>query len=107
MKQTVTLHIVRFTGAMNSGAIEAWTSDRRQFDGGLDNCIYLGAVETEIEVPEIDETLAQIEQIEKQIQRARETAEMKINYLMERISKLRAITHNPGDAVTDNDDLPF
>ena len=64
----------------------------------FENSVSLGSVEVEIEVPEIDTRQAAIDALEKQIQKERADSEVRVNLLLDRISNLRAIGHDGGEA---------
>lgn len=59
--------------------------------------VLLGTIEQEIEVPELSpEALnkAQIDILEAGIQRERADSQVRVNHLLDRISKLKAISHD-------------
>lgn len=60
--------------------------------------VLLGAHEIELEVPEFDIRGKAIVVLEKEIQKERAESQVRVNLLMESISKLQAIGHDGGDA---------
>lgn len=55
--------------------------------------ILLGEVEVDIDYPEIDTHQAQIDALEAEVSEVRAESQSKINYLLDRISKLKCLTH--------------
>lgn len=92
-KQTITLHMYEGTGPWNPGSREVFESDMRDIPSFMEYRIYIGATATEIDWPEIDTRQLQIDALEAQIKRERIDSETKVNLLLDRISKLRAIAH--------------
>jgi hypothetical protein len=92
-KQTVTLHMYESTSAWSAGAKEVWQTDFRTSNICMKDRIWLGQVDVEIDFPEIDTRQLQIDALEQQIQQERADSEVRVNLLLDRISKLRAIAH--------------
>lgn len=55
--------------------------------------VCLGEVDVEIEVPDVDVTGLQIEALERELKQERADSQLRQNILLDRISKLKAITH--------------
>ena len=55
--------------------------------------VLLGTVEQEIEVPDIDTNQLQINALEQAVQAERAESQSRVNILLDRISKLKAIGH--------------
>lgn len=91
-KQTVTLHMYESTATWNPGAKGVLPFDFRGNPAGNDR-IWIGQVDVEIDFPEVDTRQLQIESLEQQIQQERADSEVRVNLLLDRISKLRAIAH--------------
>ena len=60
----------------------------------FEDCVSLGSVVVEIDVPEIDTRQAAVDALEAQIQQERADSQMRVNLLQERIGKLLAIGHD-------------
>jgi hypothetical protein len=99
MKQVFTLFITqsipRFGGV---GKININDFNLAQgYDNREPSHILLGTVEQEIEVPDMSPealTQAQIDILESGIQRERADSQVRVNHLLDRISKLKAISHD-------------
>lgn len=91
-KQTVTLHMYETTGAWNPGAKGVLHFDFRG-TGMESDRVWIGKVDVEIDFPEIDTRQLQIDVLEKQIDKERADSQVRVNLLLERISKLQAIAH--------------
>ena len=88
MKQKHTLHLYQI---VDTGAKIIEEVDWRIYgDGCMTNRIYLGTHEVEIDWPEDN---GMIEALESQIVKERAASQMRINILLDRISSLKAITH--------------
>ena len=93
--KTVTLHLYAKTGIYaNEGDTEVSQHDFRNVPGCMDNRIWLGQTEVEIDSPEIYTRAAQIEQLESQIESVQVESRKAVNLLLDRISNLRAIGHD-------------
>lgn len=94
-KQIFTLYITQSTSMY--GGNEVSVNDfnmAKSYDGKPANCVLLGTIEQEIEIPEIDLVMAEIENLEQSIQHERAQSQSKVNILLDRISKLKAIGHD-------------
>lgn len=59
----------------------------------FEDCVALGQVEFELDVPEVDTRQLQIDALNDQIQRERADSQVRVNLLLERISKLQCLAH--------------
>lgn len=91
--ENVTLHLYRRTGDYMREELAVENFDWRKIPGCMKDRVHLGAVEVQIEVPEVDLRPLLIQQLEEEIRQVRADSEAKVCALMERISKLQAITH--------------
>lgn len=93
-KQTITLHIYTRTGEFNTpGNITVFDCDFRKTPSCMKDMLWLGQQEVEVELPEVDLTQAQIDNLEHQVQLERAQSQSRVNLLLDRISKLQAIGH--------------
>lgn len=93
-KQTFTLYITSSISPHDKGKIGVNDFNMaRSFGGRPADRILLGTVDVEIEIPEVDTNQAEIEILEKQVQSERAESQSRVNILLDRISKLKAITH--------------
>lgn len=65
--------------------------DWRTVAGCMKNRVYLGCQEIEIDWPEVDENNLVIDALKADIEKERADSQVRVNLLMERISKLQAI----------------
>ena len=93
-KQLVTLHMYESTASWNAGERTVMDSDFRKIPDCMKTRIHLGSTEVEIDFPEIDTRQLQINALEAQVQHERAECQGRVNLLLERISKLRAIGHD-------------
>ena len=93
MKKLVTLHMYQGTGLFNEGDLSVNDHDFRPHKECMENRIWLGSQEVELDFPEIDTRQAQIDNLEAQVQEERAQSQSRVNLLLERISKLQAIGH--------------
>lgn len=56
--------------------------------------VLLGVTLQAIEVPEIDHVPLQVEELERSVKMERAESQSRVNFLLERISKLKAIGHD-------------
>lgn len=96
-KQTITLHLYEGTGLFNRGSREVNQCDFRTISDIMNNRVWIGQQDVEIDWPEIDTRQLQIDALEAQIEKERADSQAKINLLLERISNLRAIGHEGGE----------
>lgn len=93
MKKLVTLHMYMGAGEWNNGDHMVFDHDFRPTKQCMDDKIWLGSQEAELDFPEIDTRQAQIDNLEAQVQEERAQSQSRVNLLLERISKLQAIGH--------------
>ena len=93
MKKLVTLHMYMGTSAWNHGDNMVSDHDFRLTKQCMDDKVWLGSQEVELDFPEIDTRQAQIDNLEAQVQEERAQSQSRVNLLLERISKLQAIGH--------------
>lgn len=93
MKKLVTLHMYMGTSAWNHGDNMVSDHDFRLTKQCMDDKVWLGSQEVELDFPEIDTRQAQIDNLEAQVQEERGQSQSRVNLLLERISKLQAIGH--------------
>lgn len=96
-KQTITLHMYEGTGPWNPGSREVFEVDMRDIPSFMEYRVYIGATATEIEWPDIDTRQLQIDALEAEIHKERADSQARVNLLLDRISKLQAITHEVGE----------
>lgn len=89
-KHTVHLYLLTNTNPP-AEVFEAF--DWRQIDGCMNNRVYLGSREIEIDWPDFDAGNQVIQALQADIERERAESQSRINLLLERISKLQAIGH--------------
>ena len=93
-KKTVTIHIyTRTCGFYPEGNVTVFDCDFRDIPSCMKDLLWLGHQDVEIEVPDIDLAKAQIDNLEQQINEERVQSQVRVNLLLERISKLQAIGH--------------
>jgi hypothetical protein len=68
----------------------------KSYNGKPSDYILLSTVEQELEIPDIDLVAAQIDGLEKAVQAERAESQSRVNILLDRISKLKCITHDAG-----------
>ena len=92
--KTITLHMYAKTGQWDKpGDTQIFDCDMRNSPVCMKDLVWLGQVDVELDFPEIDITSAQIESLEAEIQKERADSQVRVNLLLERISKLKAIGH--------------
>lgn len=91
--ENVTLHIYRYTDEFRSVGLSIENYDYRPLKNCMKDRVHLGEVEVQLDVPDADLRPLQIQQLEEEIRQVRADSEAKVCALMERISKLQAITH--------------
>lgn len=93
-KQTFTLYIHKNVGEYSKGEISVTGFDMsRSYNGKPSSYVLLGTTEQEIEVPEIDTNQLQIDALEQCVNAERAESQVRVNYLLDRISKLKCLTH--------------
>lgn len=94
-KQTFTLYITQSIALYGGGKISVNDFNMaKSFNGKPADHILLGTVEQEFEIPDIDLVAAQIDGLEKAVQAERAESQSRVNILLDRISKLKCITHD-------------
>lgn len=94
MKKLVTLHMYLGTGTYNAGVHDISMHDFRGMSSCMNDKIWIGQTEQEIDFPEIDTRQSQIDSLEAQVQEERAQSQSRVNLLLERISTLKAIGHD-------------
>ena len=96
-KQIFTLYICKDISQFGAGKVHLNDFDlSRPFGSKPSDYILLGKIDQEIDVPEIDVTQIQIDAMEKSVQLERAESQSRVNLLLDRISKLKAIGHSVG-----------
>jgi hypothetical protein len=94
-KQTITLHMYTRTAEFYpAGNVTVFDADFRSNPSCMKGLVWLGSQDVELDVPEVDIRQAQIDALEAQIQQERADSQVRVNLLLERISKLQAIGHD-------------
>jgi hypothetical protein len=93
-KKTITLHMYESTGDFNVGERLVISQDWRENPNCMKDRIWLGSQDVQIDIPEIDTRQAQIDALGAQIQQERADSQIRVNRLLDRISKLQAIGHD-------------
>lgn len=92
-KELVTLHIYASTSMWDLGKITAGTMDYRNIPACMKDIVYIGSQSVELSWADIDINQAQIESLERQVSEERAGSQIKVNALLDQISKLQAIGH--------------
>lgn len=93
--KTVTLHMYAKTGQFDAaGATDVWTNDFRGNAVCMKDRVWIGQQDVELDFPEVDTRQLQIDALNEQVQRERADSQVRVNLLLERISKLQAIGHD-------------
>ncbi len=87
-KQMVTLYVVKHS----NGNVEICNYKLHSMDH-LD-CVLMDTVQVEVEYQEVDTSQAEIDKLEEKLQDERADSQVRVNYLLDRISKLKAIGHD-------------
>jgi len=96
-KQTFTLYITQSIAPYGGGQVGVNDFDMsKSYNGKPSDYILLSTVEQELEIPDIDLVAAQIDGLEKAVQAERAESQSRVNILLDRISKLKCITHDAG-----------
>lgn len=93
MKKLTTMHMYIGISDWNRGEHMVSGHDFRLTMQCMDDKIWLGSQEVELDFPEIDTRQAQIDSLEAQVQEERAQSQSRVNLLLERISTLKAICH--------------
>lgn len=96
--QVFTLYIHKNVQDFGGGKISVMDFDMsKSYNGKPAGYILLGTVDQEIDVPDIDTNQLQIDALESCVQVERAESQSRVNILLDRISKLKAIGHeSPG-----------
>lgn len=92
-KQTVTLHMYEYLEDWRRGEKCVDQYDYRRSQDVMKSRIYLGSTEVEIDFPDVDTRQLEIDALEAQIKQEKTDSQVRVNLLLERISKLQAICH--------------
>lgn len=93
-KQTFTLYITQSIREYNCGKVSVNDFNMAQsFNGKPAESILLATVEQEFDIPDVDLVAAQINGLEAAVQAERADSQVRVNLLLDRISKLKCITH--------------
>ena len=93
-KRTVTIHVYAKIGQYDKpGSLAVFDCDMRGNDTCMRSLAWLCSQEVELDIPEHDITEIQIDALEAQVKAERAESQSRVNLLLERISKLRAIGH--------------
>ena len=92
-KQTITLHMYESIEPWNQGARGVLTFDFRGIPAG-EGRVWLGQQDVEIDFPDVDTRQLQVEALEAEVKQERAGSQVRVNLLLERISKLQAIGHD-------------
>ena len=90
--KTVTLHMYESTAKYDAGRRYLSECDFRETEFMKDR-IWLAQQDVEIDWPEIDTRQLQIDALQAEIQRERADSQVRVNLLLERISKLQCLAH--------------
>ncbi len=94
-KQTLTLHIYTRTAEFYpAGNITVFDADFRSTPSCMRGMVWLGSKDVEFDIPEIDTRQAQIDSLEAEVNQERADSQVRVNLLLDRISKLKAISHD-------------
>jgi hypothetical protein len=87
MKKTFNL----FLHKSELGAYQVFNSDMSEY---LNGSVCLGSQDVEMEIPEVNINNLLIDKLETDVQKERAESQSRVNLLLDRISKLKAITHD-------------
>ena len=94
--QKFKMFIVVGTGSANHGQVQLTQyrpSERLDSTTALIGCRLIREVECEFDVPEFDLRAMEIDALEKSVIAEKADSQVRVNILLDRISKLKAITH--------------
>lgn len=92
--QTFKLYIHKNVQDFGGGKISVMDFDMsKPYNGKPAGYVLLGTVDQEIDVPDIDTNQIQIDALESCIQVERAESQSRVNILLDRISKLKCLTH--------------
>lgn len=93
--KTVTLHLYAKTGQWDiPGSTDVYDMDFRANKACMNDRIWLGQQDVDLDFPDVDINQAKIEALKEQIQQERADSQVRQNLLLDRISKLQAIGHD-------------
>ena len=93
-KQTITLHMYTRTAEFYpAGNLTVFDADFRNTPACMKGMLWLGSQEVELDVPETDIRQSMVEALEAEVKQERADSQVRVNLLLERISKLQAIGH--------------
>jgi hypothetical protein len=94
-KQTVTIHVYAKTGEYDKpGSVSIHAVDFRGHAACMSDLVWLCQQEVVIDIPEDDMTQVKIDNLRKMVDLERADSQVRVNRLVERISKLQAIGHD-------------
>jgi hypothetical protein len=93
-KQKIALHIYESNADYSAGKRLVISEDWRDNPACMRNRLWLGSTEVEIDFPEKDTHRAHIDSLEARIKQERADSQVRVNMLLDRISKLQAIGHD-------------
>lgn len=94
--QKFKMFIVVGTGSANHGQVQLTQykpSEKADSTTALIGCRLIKEVECEFDVPAFDLRTMEIDALEKSVEVERADSQVRVNLLLERISKLKALTH--------------
>jgi hypothetical protein len=94
-KQTVTIHVYAKTGEYDApGSLSIHALDMRGHEACMVNMVWLCEQQVVIDIPDDDMTQVKIDNLRKMVDLERADSQVRVNRLVERISKLQAIGHD-------------
>lgn len=93
-KQTITLHMYESTKHWSIGERMVCDNDYRDHPECMQGRIWLGSQDVEIDFPDVDTRQLQIDALEAEVKQERADSQVRVNLLLDRISKLQAIGHD-------------
>lgn len=92
-KQTEKLYMYERVTGIYAGQLYVSAYQEHEMDHCSADIVLLGETHVEISYPEVDTRQAQIDALEQKVEKERTESQVRINYLLDRISKLKAISH--------------
>lgn len=93
-KQTFTLYITQSISQYSNKVSVNDFNMAKSYGGKPAEHILLATVEQEFDIPDIDLVSAQIDGLEQAVKHERAESQSRVNLLLDRISKLKAIGHD-------------
>jgi len=93
MKKTIEVFVHQRLAGFMKGELQIAEFDQTPVFDGANAVRLIGTYSLEIDVPEDDLDLLEIEELEAQIVKEKGKSQHKVNRMLERISKLKAIGH--------------